>query len=102
MHLQEWYDDDYEDYDANELKTAIKKEHDSLQKTNVFTRVQATDYNQQELMDVIQTKWVIRSRPGGTKNSEHDSWRKDSHKRSTSTKSTQLHPPPSHYESYSP
>eukprot|EP00971_Amphidinium_carterae_P189131 3754667-Amphidinium_carterae.1 len=38
MHLQEWYDDDNEDYDTNEIKTAIKEEHDSLQKTNVFTR----------------------------------------------------------------
>eukprot|EP00971_Amphidinium_carterae_P161156 3195379-Amphidinium_carterae.1 len=67
MHLQEWYDDDNLDYDANELKTAIKDEHDSLQKTNVFTRVHARDYSQQQLKDVIQTKWVIRSRPGGTK-----------------------------------
>eukprot|EP00971_Amphidinium_carterae_P264393 5244822-Amphidinium_carterae.1 len=67
MHLQEWYDDDNEDYDANELKIAIKEEHDSLQKTNVFTRVHATDYNQQQLREIIQTKWVIRSRPGGTK-----------------------------------
>eukprot|EP00971_Amphidinium_carterae_P238156 4728189-Amphidinium_carterae.1 len=67
MHLQEWYDDDNENYDANELKTAIKEEHDSLQKTNVFTRVQATNYDQQQLKEVIQTKWVIRSRPGGTK-----------------------------------
>eukprot|EP00971_Amphidinium_carterae_P257383 5109632-Amphidinium_carterae.1 len=67
MHLQEWYDDDNEDYDANELKTAIKEEHDSLQKTSVFTRVQATDYNEQQLKEVIQTKLVIRSRPRGTK-----------------------------------
>eukprot|EP00971_Amphidinium_carterae_P203099 4030599-Amphidinium_carterae.1 len=44
MSLQEWYDDDNMDYDANELKTAIKDEHDSLQKTNVFTRVHARDY----------------------------------------------------------
>eukprot|EP00971_Amphidinium_carterae_P208210 4131179-Amphidinium_carterae.1 len=67
MSLQEWYDDDNTDYDANELKTAIKDKHDSLQKTNVFTRVQASDYNHQQLKDVIQTKWVIQSRPGGTK-----------------------------------
>eukprot|EP00971_Amphidinium_carterae_P210538 4177809-Amphidinium_carterae.1 len=67
MHLQEWYDDDNLDYDANELKTAIKEEHDSLQKTNVFTRVHASEYSQQQLKDIIQTKWVIRSRPGGTK-----------------------------------
>eukprot|EP00971_Amphidinium_carterae_P270765 5373148-Amphidinium_carterae.1 len=64
MNLQEWYDDDNMTYDANELKAAIKAEHDSLQKTNVFTRVQARDYSQQQLKDVIQTKWVIRSRPG--------------------------------------
>eukprot|EP00971_Amphidinium_carterae_P171869 3407479-Amphidinium_carterae.1 len=57
MHLQEWYDDDNLDYDANELKTAIKDEHDSLQKTNVFTRVHASEYSQQQLKDVIQTKW---------------------------------------------
>eukprot|EP00971_Amphidinium_carterae_P058657 1159967-Amphidinium_carterae.1 len=57
MHLQEWYDDDNMDYDANELKTAIKDEHDSLQKTSAFTRVQASDYSQQQLKDVIQTKW---------------------------------------------
>eukprot|EP00971_Amphidinium_carterae_P107564 2130374-Amphidinium_carterae.1 len=44
MHLQEWYDDDNLDYDANELKAAIKDEHDSLQKTSVFTRVHASDY----------------------------------------------------------
>eukprot|EP00971_Amphidinium_carterae_P013617 268356-Amphidinium_carterae.1 len=43
---------------------AIMDEHDSLQKTNVFTRVHASNYNQQQLKDVIQTKWVIRSRPG--------------------------------------
>eukprot|EP00971_Amphidinium_carterae_P318461 6329826-Amphidinium_carterae.1 len=55
MHLQEWYDDDNEDYDANELKTATKEEHDSLQKTNVFTRVRAQDYDQQQLKEVIQT-----------------------------------------------
>eukprot|EP00971_Amphidinium_carterae_P180029 3570980-Amphidinium_carterae.1 len=67
MSLQEWYDDDNLDYDANELKIAIKDEHDSLQKTNVFTRVHSNEYNQQQLKDVIQTKWVIRSRPGGTK-----------------------------------
>eukprot|EP00971_Amphidinium_carterae_P269599 5348296-Amphidinium_carterae.1 len=67
MHLQEWYDDDNETYDANELKQAIKEEHDSLQKMNVLTRVQASDFDQQQLKDVIQTKWVIRSRPGGTK-----------------------------------
>eukprot|EP00971_Amphidinium_carterae_P011248 221349-Amphidinium_carterae.1 len=67
MNLQEWYDDDNMTYDANELKAAIKEEHDSLQKTNVFTRVQASDYSQQQLKDVIQTKWVVRSRPGGTK-----------------------------------
>eukprot|EP00971_Amphidinium_carterae_P264763 5252021-Amphidinium_carterae.1 len=65
MHLQEWYDDDNEDYDANELKKPIKEEHDSLQKTNVFTRVNANDYNQQQVKDGIQTKWVIRSRPRG-------------------------------------
>eukprot|EP00971_Amphidinium_carterae_P265231 5261151-Amphidinium_carterae.1 len=67
MNLQEWYDDDNMDYDTNELKTAIKDEHDSIQKTNVFRRVQASDYSQQQLKDVIQTKWVIRSRLGGTK-----------------------------------
>eukprot|EP00971_Amphidinium_carterae_P067308 1332375-Amphidinium_carterae.1 len=67
MHLQECYDNDNETYDANELKQAIKEEHDSLQKTSVFTRVQASDYDQQQLKDVIQTKWVIRSRPGGTR-----------------------------------
>eukprot|EP00971_Amphidinium_carterae_P011291 222169-Amphidinium_carterae.1 len=73
MHLQEWYDDDNEDYDANELKTAIKEEHDSLQKTNVLTRVKATDYDQQQLKDVIQTKWVIRSRPERKENRKHAS-----------------------------
>eukprot|EP00971_Amphidinium_carterae_P133342 2641127-Amphidinium_carterae.1 len=57
MHLQEWYDDSNETYDANELKQAIKEEHGSLQKTSVFTRVQASDYDQQQLKDVIQTKW---------------------------------------------
>eukprot|EP00971_Amphidinium_carterae_P296837 5897009-Amphidinium_carterae.1 len=67
MHLQEWYDDDNESYDANELRTAIKEEHDSIQKTNLSTRVHTSDYSQQQLKDVIQTKWVIRSRPGGTK-----------------------------------
>eukprot|EP00971_Amphidinium_carterae_P350205 6491433-Amphidinium_carterae.1 len=65
MILQEWYDDDNEQYDAYELKTAIKEVHDALQKTDVFTRVNAHDYNQQQLKDVIQTKWVICSRPGG-------------------------------------
>eukprot|EP00971_Amphidinium_carterae_P129026 2555963-Amphidinium_carterae.1 len=64
MHLQEWYDDDNESYDANELKTAIKDEHDSLQKMNVFTRVHTSDYSQQQLKEVVQTKWVIRSRRG--------------------------------------
>eukprot|EP00971_Amphidinium_carterae_P207253 4111955-Amphidinium_carterae.1 len=47
---------------------AIKDEHDSLQKTDVFTRVHSSNYSQQQqLKDMIQTKWVIRSRPGGTK-----------------------------------
>eukprot|EP00971_Amphidinium_carterae_P125789 2491856-Amphidinium_carterae.1 len=64
MQLQEWYDDDNLDYDADELKTAIKDEHDSLQKINVFMRVHANDYSQQQLKEIIQTKWVIRSRPG--------------------------------------
>eukprot|EP00971_Amphidinium_carterae_P058088 1148938-Amphidinium_carterae.3 len=50
---------------AYELKTAIKEEHDTLQKTEVFTRVNSNDYTPQQLKDVIQTKWVIRSRPGG-------------------------------------
>eukprot|EP00971_Amphidinium_carterae_P179540 3560781-Amphidinium_carterae.1 len=57
MHLQEWYDDDDKDYDANELKTAIKEEHDSVQKTNVFTRVKATDYNHTQ----TKTQSTIRS-----------------------------------------
>eukprot|EP00971_Amphidinium_carterae_P039808 781715-Amphidinium_carterae.1 len=57
MDLQEWYDDDNLDYDEKELKMAIKDEHDSLQKTEVFTRVHANNYNQQQLKDVIQTKW---------------------------------------------
>eukprot|EP00971_Amphidinium_carterae_P254811 5058328-Amphidinium_carterae.1 len=39
MQLQEWYDDDNEDYDEYELK------HDALQKTEVFTRVQRSDYS---------------------------------------------------------
>eukprot|EP00971_Amphidinium_carterae_P181407 3598768-Amphidinium_carterae.2 len=65
MILQDWYDDDNEDYDAYELKTVIKEEHDALQKTQVFTRVNSKDYSPQQLKDVIQTKWVIRSRPGG-------------------------------------
>eukprot|EP00971_Amphidinium_carterae_P029829 586879-Amphidinium_carterae.1 len=65
MILQDWYDDDNADYDAYELKTAIKEEHDTLQKTQVFTRVNSKDYSPQQLKDVIQTKWVIRSRPGG-------------------------------------
>eukprot|EP00971_Amphidinium_carterae_P257385 5109633-Amphidinium_carterae.2 len=56
MHLQEWYDDDNGDYDANELQTAIKEEHDSLQKTNVFTRVQTTNYNQQHLKEDEENK----------------------------------------------
>eukprot|EP00971_Amphidinium_carterae_P129740 2569986-Amphidinium_carterae.1 len=38
MILQDWYDDDNEDYDAYDLKTAIKEKHDALQKTQVFTR----------------------------------------------------------------
>eukprot|EP00971_Amphidinium_carterae_P236043 4684832-Amphidinium_carterae.1 len=59
MILQNWYDDDNEDYDAYELKTAIKEEHDALQKTEVFTRVKAKDYTPQQLKEVIQTKWVI-------------------------------------------
>eukprot|EP00971_Amphidinium_carterae_P151300 2999538-Amphidinium_carterae.1 len=67
MDLQEWYDDDDLDYDANELKAAIKDEHDSLQKTDVFTRVYASNYSQQQLKDAIRTRWVIRSRPGATK-----------------------------------
>eukprot|EP00971_Amphidinium_carterae_P235108 4665418-Amphidinium_carterae.1 len=67
MDLQEWYDNDNLDYDADELKAAIKDEHDSLEKTNVFKRVHASNYSQQQLKDIIQTKWVIRSRPGGTK-----------------------------------
>eukprot|EP00971_Amphidinium_carterae_P286021 5679101-Amphidinium_carterae.1 len=44
MTLQEWHDDDYEEY---ELKAAIKEEHDALQKR-------------------MQTKGVVRSRPRGT------------------------------------
>eukprot|EP00971_Amphidinium_carterae_P107914 2136448-Amphidinium_carterae.1 len=40
-------DDDNEHYDAYELKTAIKEENDALQKTEVFTRVNAQDYSQQ-------------------------------------------------------
>eukprot|EP00971_Amphidinium_carterae_P260718 5172389-Amphidinium_carterae.3 len=62
MLLQEWYDDDNEDYDAEELKAAIKEEHDALQKTQVFDRVRSQDYDATQLHDVIQTKWVIRSR----------------------------------------
>eukprot|EP00971_Amphidinium_carterae_P207647 4120350-Amphidinium_carterae.1 len=65
MILQEWHDNDNEDYDAYELKAAIKQEHDALQKTQVFTKVNAQNYPQQQLKDVIQTEWVIRSRPGG-------------------------------------
>eukprot|EP00971_Amphidinium_carterae_P208385 4134612-Amphidinium_carterae.2 len=51
------------------LKAAIKEEHNALQKREVFTRVhcsiQRSDYTPQQLKDVIQTKWVVRSRPGG-------------------------------------
>eukprot|EP00971_Amphidinium_carterae_P267354 5303253-Amphidinium_carterae.2 len=39
MILQDWYDNDNDDYNVYELKTAIKEEHDALQKTEVFTRV---------------------------------------------------------------
>eukprot|EP00971_Amphidinium_carterae_P302748 6015665-Amphidinium_carterae.2 len=65
MILQDWYDDNNEHYDAYELKAAIKEEHDALQKTQVLTRVNGEDYKPQQLKDVIQTKWVIRSRPSG-------------------------------------
>eukprot|EP00971_Amphidinium_carterae_P145439 2882205-Amphidinium_carterae.1 len=61
-----WYDNDNEDDDEHEWKAAIKEEHDALQKTQVFTRVNGNDYTHQQLQDVIQTKWVVRSRPGGT------------------------------------
>eukprot|EP00971_Amphidinium_carterae_P174429 3457768-Amphidinium_carterae.3 len=65
MTLQEWYDNNNEDYDKYEFKAAIKEEHDALQKTRVFTRVNRNDYNHQQVKDVIQTKWVARSRPVG-------------------------------------
>eukprot|EP00971_Amphidinium_carterae_P249373 4949954-Amphidinium_carterae.4 len=70
MILQEWYDEDNEQYEAYELKTAIKEEHDALQKTDVFTRVDAQDYTQVESSTTQrrihqQTKWVMHSRPGG-------------------------------------
>eukprot|EP00971_Amphidinium_carterae_P027081 533938-Amphidinium_carterae.3 len=48
---------------TNELKIASKEEHDALETTQVFTRVKANDYSPQQRKDVIQTKWVIRSRP---------------------------------------
>eukprot|EP00971_Amphidinium_carterae_P119271 2362450-Amphidinium_carterae.3 len=88
MQLQDWYDDDNEDHDENELKAAIKEEHDALQKTDLLARVHKSDYTPQQLKDVIQTKWVVRSRPVG-KNSRHDSLQKATHKKSTWTRSTQ-------------
>eukprot|EP00971_Amphidinium_carterae_P194062 3850694-Amphidinium_carterae.1 len=63
MQLQEWYDDDNEDYDEYELKAAIKAEHGALLKTGVLTRVQKSDDTAQQLKDVIQTNSAVRSRP---------------------------------------
>eukprot|EP00971_Amphidinium_carterae_P222123 4409205-Amphidinium_carterae.1 len=49
MHLQEWYDDDNEgDQRGARLIT----------KTNVFKRLNAADYDQQQHKEVIQRKWV--------------------------------------------
>eukprot|EP00971_Amphidinium_carterae_P348601 6490584-Amphidinium_carterae.6 len=56
---------EYYIYDEYELKAVIKEEHDALQKTEVFTRVQKSDYTARQPKDVIQTKWVVRPRPGG-------------------------------------
>eukprot|EP00971_Amphidinium_carterae_P113674 2252308-Amphidinium_carterae.1 len=53
---------------TDQYDTAIKEEHDALQKSDAFTRVNANDCCQHQLRDVIQTKWVIRSRPGGKTN----------------------------------
>eukprot|EP00971_Amphidinium_carterae_P274246 5442708-Amphidinium_carterae.1 len=65
MQLQEWYDDDIQDYDEQELKATIKEKHDALQKTEAFTRVRRSDYTPRQLKDVIQAKCFVRSRPGG-------------------------------------
>eukprot|EP00971_Amphidinium_carterae_P191583 3801657-Amphidinium_carterae.3 len=73
------YDDDNEDYDEYELKAAIKEEHDTLQKTEVFTRVQKSDYTAQQLKRLIELK--------------RDLWRKATRKRSTWTRSTEQHQP---------
>eukprot|EP00971_Amphidinium_carterae_P095247 1884150-Amphidinium_carterae.1 len=72
MNLQEWYDDDNMDYDANELKTAIKDEHDSLQKTNVFTKVQASDYSQQQLKDKVNIDEIYAATPAAR--ASHRMW----------------------------
>eukprot|EP00971_Amphidinium_carterae_P115542 2288337-Amphidinium_carterae.1 len=57
MNLQAWYDDDNTEYTAQELKGAIKEEHNSLQKTEVFQRVKRGDYSHNQLKQVVQTKW---------------------------------------------
>eukprot|EP00971_Amphidinium_carterae_P000054 1186-Amphidinium_carterae.1 len=56
MNLQAWYDDHNTEYTTQGLKETIKQEHDSLQKTEIFQRVRRED----QLRQVILTKWVIR------------------------------------------
>eukprot|EP00971_Amphidinium_carterae_P211730 4201355-Amphidinium_carterae.4 len=59
MNLQVWYDDENTEYAAQELKGAIKE---------VFQKVERSDDTQDQLRQVIRTKWVIRRRPGDNKN----------------------------------
>eukprot|EP00971_Amphidinium_carterae_P330672 6463836-Amphidinium_carterae.2 len=55
MILQEWYDDN-EQYDAYELKTAIKEEHDALQKTGLRSTTIERHYPD-KMGNTFQTRW---------------------------------------------
>eukprot|EP00971_Amphidinium_carterae_P209767 4160969-Amphidinium_carterae.1 len=63
MNLRAWCDNDNTEYTAQELKKAIKEDHNSLQKIEVFQKVRRSHYRQDQLSQVVQTKWVIRERP---------------------------------------
>ena len=61
VHLQAYYEDDLSLFSEEEIKKAMLKEGESLSGT--YEPVSKTSFTQQQLRQVIQTRWVVQARP---------------------------------------
>ena len=61
VHLQAYYEDDLSLYPEDEIKKAMLKEVENLQGT--YDPVPKSSFTPQQLKHVIQTGWVVQTRP---------------------------------------